>query len=1356
LSRDDFAVISPQGSSTGDDLHPRPIRPAFAAAAYRTLFIEKHYLLRNKDIAHAKQQNASFDPFQHFVDHGLLEGRSPSLNFDLNFVRHKLARYHDIKIAPHETVSAFFDLAPSDRFIPNTWFSPWAFRHLHEETHREIAGLSDYDLFEYYLANVREHGLSPNGLFNEKAYRARYQDIAESIERSRLTSGFEHFVLLGCLEGRINLPRFNNQAFAADHPGRNERDYVLVHQQSDLVPALPWFNGSFYLTIYSEVEELKRCEIIRSGLEHFMVLGFREKKLPHPAALEDMADPPNDCAWTFFSQYKKSPPPRIKLEDGSKLLKCVQDQNPQQNLSRLADAVWKFIEPPNVAARFDDFAYLAVNTDVAEALSGFPPDSAYKHWRDCGLREQRVAPGTDVFGKRAVSRNDFLGRPSGVNFFGPLSASNGLGSAARGFAAALRSAGVAVDAIDVSRLVDPALPLDLVAPSDLAYPVNFFFLNADMVLPFVDRFGTAFFDHHANVLCCVWELPSPRPEWRAALSGFDLIVTPSEYCRASFAGITNCPVAICPYVVDEASLSEARAKSGDNAAFRRIEAAKAAGKRIVLFIMDASSYVARKGLDVFLAMTERLEDERPGQFLFVLKSHSRDHSNASYRISNPHVLTINERFKFHDLVKLKSLVDVYVSPHRSEGFGLNIYESLVLGVPALCSDYGGGVDMLPSDYPYRITGRLIELDQHMGPYRQHAVWFEPSVKAACDALLKMLDDDVVSARFARIAENVRNELSLPSVGARLRLLLEQHCGLNAEKTGTAPAQLPFLSMPVRRECFTIGLPPGLERTEQAERLRQTASACLSPIFTIVTPTFNTPPDYLNEIYQDLVAQSYPGWEWSICDDGSTRLETLAILRELKCRDARIRVTLLPENRGISAATNAAVEASAGQYILMVDHDDRLHRDLLAQYIDAIHRDGKADIFYCDEDKLAADGSHCEPFYKPDWSPEHLMSTMYVLHCLCVRKRVFLELNGYRSAFDGAQDHDFVLRAAAAGARVRHIDRLLYHWRKAPDSASARQDAKPFGIEAGLRAVAEHLAALDVNGTVEHGLIPGTYRVRPVIPPGRVSLNILTACTPIRGQQQSYVDRFVRSLLEHECEQDFEIRVVVDEHCAESAAPLGNLDPRVRLVPFHRKSAFSFAEKANFAISTSECDRVVLLNDDMEALGPDWLPALLEMLEAPGVGVVGGRLLHDDETVQHSGIVLGVLGPAAHIFESLRREYIGPHAFTHVIRNYSAVTGALMAMRRSTFDLVGGFDPDYPIDYNDVDFCLRVIEAGLRVVFTPFAELKHFESRSAKRLMRDELDTRRFEDRWSAIIRRDPYYNSNLSRNSVMGEPATPA
>jgi GT2 family glycosyltransferase/glycosyltransferase involved in cell wall biosynthesis len=939
-----------------------------------------------------------------------------------------------------------------------------------------------------------------------------------------------------------------------------------------------------------------------------------------------------------------------------------------------------------------------------------------------------------------------------------LSSKSGLGQAARGYIAALRAAGIPVVTYDVSVLLQTSMPADLFDPTALPYSINLFFLNADQVLPFIRKYGAECLDNHANIAAWVWELPAPLPEWRATLSAFDLIIVPSRFTAESFSLFTDTPVEVIPYPVEAAALRSALAEGAADHWHAMLTAEKAKGKRIILSIMDASSYTTRKGMDIFEALAAEYHQSHPEQFIFVLKTHSRDYSlGDAFRLTSENLLIIDGIMDFNNLCRLKALANVYVSPHRSEGFGLNIFESILLGVPAVCSDFGGPVDLLGPDYPYLISGGLMEVGRDMGPYRAEAVWFKPDETVLRERLQAALGA-AAKSETARRGDALAAALSAAAIGAKFRDVLAKYCGLREPGREGDLERFVTLTDAPKDECFTFALPETLQEGARAQHLQTLVSYTGKPFFSIITPTYNSDPAWLQELYADLISQSYPHWEWCISDDASTRRETISCLRDLRKRDARIQVRFGARNTGISENTNQAVRLSAGRYLVMIDHDDRVAPDLLETYRTWIGEQKESMLLYCDEDKIDEKGRHVEAYYKPDFSPEHLMSCMYILHCLCIRKALFLELGGYRVAFTGAQDHDFVLRAASAGTPIWHVDEPLYHWRITPGSAAASGEAKDYAPERGRLAVLEHLHRAGLQGTVEHGPIPGTYRPRPALPAAPVSLNILTGCAMVAGAEEptTYVECFVKSILEHPPAQDFELRIVVEAERLVLIAHLAKLDPRIRLVPYIGTSTgFNFAEKANFSVRTSAHERVVLLNDDMLALDDEWLGALLEMLEINGVGVVGGRLVRPAGTIQHAGIVLGISGICAHVFENTSQTDIGYNAFPRIIRNYSAVTGALLAFRKSAFDAAGGFDETYPVDYNDVDFCLKLRETGLRVVYTPYARLVHFESRSAKRLVADSIDARRFARKWDAQIKRDPFYNVHLTRTGVVFEEAAP-
>ena len=514
-----------------------------------------------------------------------------------------------------------------------------------------------------------------------------------------------------------------------------------------------------------------------------------------------------------------------------------------------------------------------------------------------------------------------------------------------------------------------------------------------------------------------------------------------------------------------------------------------------------------------------------------------------------------------------------------------------------------------------------------------------------------------------------------------------------------------------------------------------------------------PAIYLEQCVASVVQQTYPFWELCICNDGSTSRETLGALDRLRGSTGRIRVLDLDTNCGISVATNRALEMSSGEFVVLLDNDDLLTPTALEDVVTTLgtHRD--LDVLYSDEDKIDPEGKRVDHFFKPDWSPEHLESVMYVMHMLVIRKRLILSLGGLRAEFDGAQDYDLMLRCSRVTDKIHHIAKVLYHWRSIPGSSAAIVDAKPWALQSGLRALEDHgRAKYGAAASAEAGLLPGTFRLRrngaaANIP---VTLLILTGNAkidlPDRGTV-SLVDNFVDSIRAKTRHGNYQV-VVVDNDTlsAEQKARFSQINVRVENMVF--KGGFNYAEKANFAVSRARTENIVLLNDDMEVKREDWLEALLDISADGSIGAVGARLLHADGTIQHVGIVMGIHGGAAHIYHNFPGDFVGYNAFTHIVRNYSAVTAACLATRKSVVAQIGGFDERFAVDFNDVDFCLRLVEAGFRVAYTPYAELYHFENSSIKRQSQDSIEAERFKSRWPQYISSDPHYNPNLTRVSV--------
>lgn len=523
----------------------------------------------------------------------------------------------------------------------------------------------------------------------------------------------------------------------------------------------------------------------------------------------------------------------------------------------------------------------------------------------------------------------------------------------------------------------------------------------------------------------------------------------------------------------------------------------------------------------------------------------------------------------------------------------------------------------------------------------------------------------------------------------------------------------------------------------------------APRISILMPVYNTPPDVLEAAIQSVLEQSYEDWELCICDDRSTSPLTLHVLEQFRGCDPRLKITRAPENLHIARATNLAAEFATGDFVGFLDHDDVLTPDALELMVQAVLANPEADVLYSDEDKLEEDGRLSEPYLKPDWSPEHLSSVAYLLHFMMVRKSLFLSLGGLRHAFTGAQDYDLSLRATARARKVVHVPHVIYHWRKIPGSAAAVADAKPQAlINAGL-AVESYAQAQDPGARVSPGLFMGSFRIDWTVDQSRpVTLLMLTDSrrrdVPGRGDILM-VQHAVRSIYEKSTFRNFELivydngRMPADVHAELTA--LG-----ARIERHDLKLPFVFPDKMNAAFKLIETEDVILLNDDIEVISPDWIEVLLGHSRRDGVGAVGARLLYPNDRTQHAGIILGVHGASTHIFHNQPRDEVAYCGYSHITRNYSAVTGAVLATRRSLIEQLGGFDRNLRIDFNDTDFCLRLGALGYRLIYTPHALLYHFEGATLTRTSTSEDDLATFEARWGDLIANDPYYNPRLPKD----------
>jgi GT2 family glycosyltransferase len=523
---------------------------------------------------------------------------------------------------------------------------------------------------------------------------------------------------------------------------------------------------------------------------------------------------------------------------------------------------------------------------------------------------------------------------------------------------------------------------------------------------------------------------------------------------------------------------------------------------------------------------------------------------------------------------------------------------------------------------------------------------------------------------------------------------------------------------------------------EARRLRY------RPRFSIVMPVFNPRLEDCRAAVESVRAQCYPEWELCIADDGSTDPAVRHLLEDYAAHDPRIKVKFLGERRGIAGASNAALGLATGDFVAFLDHDDELAPWALYEVARALNAEPDLDVIYSDEDKLDEQGRRTEPFFKPEFSPETLLSMNYIGHLLVIRRRLVEAVGGFRVGFDGSQDHDLVLRVTERTSRVRRIPKVLYHWRKAEGSAARDPAAKPFAAEAGVRAVEDALRRRGFSGTVEP-VLTGLYRIRRNLR----DIPLVSIIVPTRDQAD-ILKRCVRSIFNKSTYRNWELLVIDNQsrepETLEFFAEISRL-PNVRILKYN--APFNFAKINNLGAAEARGDVLLFLNNDVEVVTPSWLEELLGFALQPEIGAVGAKLLLPDGRIQHGGVVLGLSGGADHAFYGLPADHPGYFRLAMVARNCSAVTAACLMTRREVFEKVGGFDPVLHVAFNDVDLCLRILAAGYRVVWTPFAVLYHYES-TTRRKAHPVENTRYLLKKWGDRIRRgDPYYNPNLALDS---------
>jgi len=521
-----------------------------------------------------------------------------------------------------------------------------------------------------------------------------------------------------------------------------------------------------------------------------------------------------------------------------------------------------------------------------------------------------------------------------------------------------------------------------------------------------------------------------------------------------------------------------------------------------------------------------------------------------------------------------------------------------------------------------------------------------------------------------------------------------------------------------------------------------------PLISILIPTYKTPKHLLVETIDSVLNQSYSNWELCIADGNSEESYINEMLDEYARNDKRIKVKYLDENKGIAGNTQECYYMATGDYIGLFDHDDLLEPNALFEVVKAVNEDRTIDFIYTDEDKINEKSDYrFDPHFKQDFAIDTFRSYNYICHFSVFRKDLMAKINGFRDGFNGSQDYDIILRATEVAENVHHIPKILYSWRVHSGSTAGNPKNKMYCYDSAKKALDEELKRKGIKGKAKDGKYIGTYEIDyEIIGNPKVSILIPTK------DHIDDLDRTIKSVLNKTDYKNYEIIVIENnseqKETFEYYEKIQKLDADIKVVTWEK--GFNYSGINNFGAKYATGELLLLLNNDVEVINKEWLTKMVSLAQREDVGCVGAKLYYPDGTIQHGGIIVGLGGAAAHAHRGFNHKEYGYFLRLGITHNLSAVTGACLMVKKSVFDEVGGLDESFEVAYNDVDFCLRVLETGRVNVWTPYAELYHYESKSRGV---DDLATnkrfqgefKRFRERYEDFLEKgDPYYNKNLT------------
>jgi glycosyltransferase involved in cell wall biosynthesis len=794
------------------------------------------------------------------------------------------------------------------------------------------------------------------------------------------------------------------------------------------------------------------------------------------------------------------------------------------------------------------------------------------------------------------------------------------------------------------------------------------------------------------------------PEIAPALHMATLLVTPTQQTARVFQGLTDTPVEVVPYGIP------------------RPEARTIDKPKGTTFITLAS-IEPRKGQDILVDAIRQLPagSADAAHFNFVGRFLEQPFADDLKRNAADlaHVEFSGESDHDQSLASLAA-ADVLVCPSRDETMPITILEAMGLGKAVISADVGGIAEWMRDE----INGLLVPPE---------------NPRALAKAIARCLaDPELIKRLGAAAGRTFARHFTMERFGKQFGELLK---GIRQAR----PLRDPSIATGYTQWLRQFG---GLDAVALRRELRRLPR---HPRISIVLPVYNPGLQVLEEAIDSVCRQIYSNWELCIADDASTDPAVRPFLEKRARADGRIKLTFRDRNGHISACSNSALSLATGEWCALLDQDDALAEEALVFVAREILAHPDAGLIYSDEDKIDESGERSTPFFKPDWNPELFLGQNYINHLGVYRTELLREIGGFREGFEGSQDYDLALRCIdrLRPEQVRHIPRVLYHWRMVGGSLAAVPDAKPYAREAARRAIAGSLARRRSEGRVE--ACPENNESHRVVHPLPERLPLVSVIIPTRDRLE-LLRRCIASVRTTTSYDAIEITVVDNGSVEiETLAYLRQSQAKGTLKVLRDDEPFNYSRLNNRGATFATGEILLFLNNDTEVEEPGWLSEMVSHLLQPGVGAVGARLWFPNDTLQHGGVVLGLGGVAGHAFTNVPRGHPGYFNRAMLQQNCSAVTGACLAVRKNVFEELGGFDEaNLGVTFNDIDFCLRLRQRGYRVVWTPYANLVHHESasRGHQRSPDEKAEFLRaaayMHQTWGTTLLRDPFYNPNLS------------